>query len=671
MSSPSSVVWAFDIKSSNNGDRSSGARSSVCGELLPSGPAYPRRPPHRIQPTQGFTEDVAGALSPGPSQSTSLLERSGEGRRSRGSTSFLPSGMDGIEDGTEGMELVPRRGRGSVARGRGRGELGVGRGGGRSSLLVAPRRGGPRGRGTASGGALVPREWDTNAQVIGRGGSVRESTLPMPSSLVQRTTGNSGVTVAPPTVLSITPTFVPYVDNSKTLTPEGTVRELQKNYEGPAKTAKGRAIQEDLRKLANDYFGGAESRAPPKEGEDDDDDTDGGKGKLSTALALRNSNFSRYARFDAVYLDAAVPKQWKKGPLDAAGRFFDASDRNLLCMDVLLPKNGAGWGEEKGKKSSGGLQCVVGSADHGLRVFETSTMKELKNLYNKDYGHTEWVTSCKYLPSGQILSGGMDSKLCLWNRIPCAGPAKCQNLLGHTASISQVEVNENSIAVSASYDRTLRIWDCNGGGKEIGCLAGHKAAVMQFSWNGEQIISGDRQGQAKIWDLPNATCVSTLSTKRGQISALGHLIHNDFGNWTMFGDQGGVLTILDFRQGKKPVYQNVLHPSAALTSLKVTPDAPYVISCGADSRLLALDPRKNFDVVHEWTDHKDYVYSVETVGSLVLSGGGNGWLLVHDTKTGKCLYGLGASKAAVRSIFAAPKQLICAGDDGKAAVYDY
>lgn len=530
------------------------------------------------------------------------------------------------------------------------------RGGGREGV-VALREGGD---GTGNAGTLSTKSFGTSGppQPISEA-TVKESTLPFPTSLVPHPSGSSGVSVAPPTVLTITPTFVPYVDNSKTLTPHGTVRELQKNYEGPAKTAKGRAIQGELRKLANDYFGGAESCAPPE----DDGRTIAQEGSTS------DSSINRYARFDGSYLASAVPKRWREGPLDSAGRVFDASDRNLLCMDVQRPKSNR---VEGGKiSSSGGLQCVVGSADHGLRVFDTRTMKEIKNLYNKDYGHTEWVTACKYLRSGKILSAGMDSKLCLWNPVPCAGIAKCQNLLGHTASISQVEVNDSEIAVSASYDRTLRIWDCNGGGREVGCLAGHKAAVMQFAWNGTQIISGDRQGQAKIWDVTSAACVSTLSTKRGQISALGHLLHQDFGNWTMFGDQGGTLTVLDYRQGKAPVFQNVLHPSAALTLIKTTPDAPYVISCGADSRILVLDPRKNFESVFEWTDHKDYVYSLETFGSLVLSGGGNGWLLVHDVKTGKCCYGLGANTAAVRCMFVSPRQLVCAGDDGKASVYDY
>lgn len=436
-------------------------------------------------------------------------------------------------------------------------------------------------------------------------------------------------------------------------TPQQTAFELQKNYQGPAKTAKGRAIQQDLQDLGDDYFGGVESRAPPSH-------------------AASTPEDSVYARYTKSYSASAVPRQWRTGPRDSTGRIFDASDSNLLCMDVMLPESGGGKGPARqGRGASSGGLVVVGSADHGLKVFDIETLREKKNLYTKTCGHTEWVTTCKFLRSGMVISGGMDSKLCLWDPVNRGGPARCRDLLGHTGSISQVEVNDCSTAISASYDRTLRIWDCDSAGRELGCLAGHKAPVMQFAWSGTQVISGDRQGQAKVWDLNTASAIATLATKRGQIGALAHLLHRDFGNLTMFGDQGGVLTVLDLRDSKTPVFQGDLHPGGVLSGIKTISDEPYVVTCGADRRILVLDPRRNYEAVHEFTDHQDFIYSMETFGDLVLSGAGNGWLLVHDTKTGKCCYGLGANAAAVREIRMSPSFLICAGDDGKASVYDF
>ena len=71
---------------------------------------------------------------------------------------------------------------------------------------------------------------------------------------------------------------------------------------------------------------------------------------------------------------------------------------------------------------------VTASADHGLRIYNMYSIscKLLINsirkngefqreLFSKKYGHKEWVTTCKHLKDGRVLSGGMDSMLCLWD----------------------------------------------------------------------------------------------------------------------------------------------------------------------------------------------------------------------------------------------------------------
>lgn len=70
------------------------------------------------------------------------------------------------------------------------------------------------------------------------------------------------------------------------------------------------------------------------------------------------------------------------------------------------------------------------------------------------YGHTEWVTCVAYLHDGRIVSGGMDAKLCVW----AASGVRCQDLVGHIGSVSDVS-SIGDVAVSAGYDKTVRVWD--------------------------------------------------------------------------------------------------------------------------------------------------------------------------------------------------------------------
>jgi len=77
---------------------------------------------------------------------------------------------------------------------------------------------------------------------------------------------------------------------------------------------------------------------------------------------------------------------------------------------------------------------VTASADHGLRIYNLRTGKQVRQLFNKRFGHTDWVTTCAYCTDGRVVSGSMDKQLCLWDR----SAVKCQNLVGHNGSISKV-----------------------------------------------------------------------------------------------------------------------------------------------------------------------------------------------------------------------------------------
>jgi len=99
-----------------------------------------------------------------------------------------------------------------------------------------------------------------------------------------------------------------------------------------------------------------------------------------------------------------------------------------------------------------------------------------------------------------------------------------------------------------------------------------------------------------------------------------------------------------------------------------------VVAAAADNTIKVLDSQTNFEVITATlADHKDFVYTLEVIDSIVVSGSGNGWILFHDLLSPgrKCLYGLGAHQHAVRCIGCLPDKLVTAGDDGKAMIFSY
>ena len=143
---------------------------------------------------------------------------------------------------------------------------------------------------------------------------------------------------------------------------------------------------------------------------------------------------------------------------------------------------------------------VTGSTDHGLRVYNLSDGKQTKQLYTKKYGHSEWVTTVQILPNRKIVSGGMDSNICLWD----ASGVRCQTFTEHTGSISKIVADKKSgVYLSCSYDSSIRVWN-ESASSSLACLSGvHKGPVTDINWQSSLCVSAGRDGLIAV-GTPNS-----------------------------------------------------------------------------------------------------------------------------------------------------------------------
>merc|ERR1712113_755443 len=141
--------------------------------------------------------------------------------------------------------------------------------------------------------------------------------------------------------------------------------------------------------------------------------------------------------------------------------------------------------------------------------------QEVMTLKGSLAGHGGWVTQIATNPQfpDMLISSSRDKTLIIWqlNRDGEAYGHPMKRLKGHNHFVSDVVVSScGQFCVSASWDKTLRLWDLEKGVTTTR-FVGHKHDVLSvaFSADNRQIISASRDKTIKLWNTL-AQCKYTI-----------------------------------------------------------------------------------------------------------------------------------------------------------------
>eukprot|EP00350_Pseudokeronopsis_sp_OXSARD2_P012413 CAMPEP_0170540632 /NCGR_PEP_ID=MMETSP0211-20121228/602_1 /TAXON_ID=311385 /ORGANISM="Pseudokeronopsis sp., Strain OXSARD2" /LENGTH=335 /DNA_ID=CAMNT_0010843117 /DNA_START=28 /DNA_END=1035 /DNA_ORIENTATION=+ len=118
--------------------------------------------------------------------------------------------------------------------------------------------------------------------------------------------------------------------------------------------------------------------------------------------------------------------------------------------------------------------------------------------------HSKDVLTVAFSPDNrQIASGGRDKNLKIWNTLGECKFTVEQN--AHTDWVSCVKFYQDAktpIVVSASWDKTIKVWDNNTMGLKF-TFTGHSAQInsLDMAPKTSYLASGSKDGKAFIWNL--------------------------------------------------------------------------------------------------------------------------------------------------------------------------
>ena len=141
----------------------------------------------------------------------------------------------------------------------------------------------------------------------------------------------------------------------------------------------------------------------------------------------------------------------------------------------------------------GAGNLLSGSQDGSLRLWDLGKGTCLQTYL----GHRASVTGCQLLKQGRFLSWSFDGTLRMWS----LESATClQTLIGHQGAVSSVVVMD-PYSLSTSQDGTLRSWDLKSG-MNLNTFSDHEGWVNDLTLAGSSLaITASQDKTLRVWNL--------------------------------------------------------------------------------------------------------------------------------------------------------------------------
>ena len=282
--------------------------------------------------------------------------------------------------------------------------------------------------------------------------------------------------------------------------------------------------------------------------------------------------------------------------------------------------------------------------------------------------HEYPVGSAQLSPDGQrVVTASYDRTARVWDAntgAPLTAPMRHEDIVLY-AQLSP----EGQRVVTASQDKTARVWDANTGEPLIEPMR-HEATVAsaQFSPDGQRVVTASQDKTARVWDANTGEPLTEPMRHEGPVSSAQF---SPDGQRVVTASQDGTARVWNVNTGA-PLTEPIRH-EGPVSSAQFSPEGQRVVTASGDKTARVWDANTG-EPLTEPIRHEDYVISAQFSpdGQRVLTASRDKTARVWDVNTGAPLTEPMRHEGWVNSAQFSPdgQRVVTASGDKTARVWD-
>ncbi len=282
-------------------------------------------------------------------------------------------------------------------------------------------------------------------------------------------------------------------------------------------------------------------------------------------------------------------------------------------------------------------------------------------------GHCDVVLSAVYSPDGtRIVTASFDKTARIWD---ARTGVQLTVLAGHGEIVVSAGYSPDGLRiVTASADKTARIWDAQTGA-QLAVLSGHGDRVNSaaYSPDGTRIVTASADKTARIWDTLTGTPLAVLSGHGGRVTAAAY---SPDGTRIVTASWDKTARIWDARSGKQLMVLS--GHSQGLWSASYSADNTRIVTASGDetARIWDAQTGAQLAVLSGGNFLTSAAYSPD--GSRIVTASRDRTARIFDARTGAQLAVLSGHGNFVESAAYSPDgtRIVTASDDKTARIWD-